>query len=58
MSGQMTVFTTATLAQVVPNLKRAQKFLLDKFFPNIVESQTEEDIDVDIGKRRMAPFVW
>lgn len=53
----MTVFTTATLVQVVPNLKRAQKFFLDKFFPNIVESQTEEvDIDVDIGKRRMAPF--
>ncbi|MEG1855506.1 MAG: major capsid protein, partial [Acinetobacter sp.] len=58
MPGQnMTVFTTATLAQVVPNLKRAQKFLLDRFFPNIVESPTEEvDIDVDVGKRRMAPF--
>lgn len=58
MPGQnMTVYTTATLAQVVPNLKRAQKFLLDRFFPNIVESPTEEvDIDVDVGKRRMAPF--
>ncbi|NNP68956.1 capsid protein [Acinetobacter sp. Ac_5812] len=53
----MTVFTTAALVQVVPNLKRAQKFLLDKFFPNIVESDTEEvDIDVDVGKRRLAPF--
>jgi hypothetical protein len=59
MPGQnnMTPFTTAALVQVVPNLKRAQKFLLDKFFPNIVESQTEEvDIDVDVGKRRLAPF--
>lgn len=54
----MTVFSTAALVQVVPNLKRAQKFLLDTFFPNIVESQTEEvDIDVDVGKRRLAPFV-
>jgi hypothetical protein len=35
MSGQMTVFTTATLVQVVPNLKRAQKFLLDKFFQTL-----------------------
>ncbi len=58
MPGQnMTPFTTAALVQVVPNLKRAQKFLLDRFFPNIVESQTEEvDIDVDVGKRRLAPF--
>jgi len=59
MPGQnnMTVFTTAALVQVVPNLKRAQKFLLDTFFPNIVESDTEEvDIDVDVGKRRLAPF--
>lgn len=59
MPGQnnMTPFTTAALVQVVPNLKRSQKFLLDRFFPNIVESQTEEvDIDVDVGKRRLAPF--
>lgn len=56
--GNMTVYTTATLVQVVPNLKRAQKFLLDQFFPNYVLSDTEEvDIDVDVGKRRLAPFV-
>ncbi|MCH7381377.1 major capsid protein [Acinetobacter higginsii] len=56
-SQNMTPFTTAALVQVVPNLKRSQKFLLDHFFPHIVESQTEEvDIDVDVGKRRLAPF--
>ena len=51
-------YDTAVLIQVVPNLKRAQSFLLDKFFPNIVVSDTEEvAIDVDIGQRRLAPFV-
>lgn len=49
---------TNTLIQVVPNLKRAQKFILDKFFPNIAMSDTEfVSIDVDVGKRRMSPFV-
>ncbi|KAF1027078.1 MAG: hypothetical protein GAK29_00884 [Acinetobacter bereziniae] len=60
MTGQanMTVYSTAALVGVVPNLKRSQKFLLDKFFPNLVLSDTEEvDIDVDVGKRRLAPFV-
>lgn len=60
MAGQsnMTVYSTATLVAVVPNLKRAQKFLLDRFFPGLVLSDTEEvDIDVDVGKRRLAPFV-
>lgn len=51
-------YDTATLIQVVPNLKRAQKFLLDRFFPNIVTSDSEfVAIDVDVGKRRMSPFV-
>lgn len=53
----MTVFDTATLIQVVPNLKVAQNFLLDRFFPNVVTSDSEEvAIDVDVGLRRMAPF--
>ncbi len=57
MSG-FTIYDTATLVQVVPNLMTAQKFLLDKFFPNIVESDSEYvAIDVEIGKRRLAPFV-
>jgi hypothetical protein len=52
------IYDTNTLVQVVPNLKVAQQFLLDKFFPNIVTSDTEKvSIDIDVGKRRMAPFV-
>ncbi len=51
-------YDTATLVQVVPNLKTSQNFLLDMFYKNIVEFDSEEvAIDVDIGKRRMAPFV-
>ena len=51
-------YTTAELVQVVPNLKISQNFLLDRFFPNVVEYDTEEvAIDVDVGLRRMAPFV-
>lgn len=52
------IYDTNTLIQVVPNLKRSQKFLLDKFFPNVVISDSEfVSIDVDVGKRRMSPFV-
>lgn len=51
-------YTTAELVQVVPNLKTSQTFLLDRFFPNVVEYNTEEvAIDVDVGLRRMSPFV-
>ena len=51
-------FTTADLIQVVPTLKRPSKFLLDRFFPNIQVSETEYvAIEIDIGKRRIAPFV-
>lgn len=57
MSGNLT-YDTAALVEVVPNLKLSQNFLLDRFFPNIVEAPTEEvAIDVDVGIRRMAPFV-
>jgi hypothetical protein len=52
------IYDTNVLIQVVSNLKLAQNFLLDKFFPNIITSDTEYvSIDVDIGKRRMSPFV-
>lgn len=52
------IYDTNALVQVVPNLKTAQNFLLDKFFPNIVTSETEYvSIDIDVGKRRMSPFV-
>ena len=51
-------YDTAVLVEMVPNLKTSQNFLLDKFYPNTVEFDTEEvAIDVDVGKRRMAPFV-
>lgn len=51
-------FTTIDLIQVVPTLKRPQKFLLDRFFPNITVSDTEfVAIDIDVGLRRMSPFV-
>jgi Phage major capsid protein E len=58
MAGDPFIYDTNTLIQIVPNLKRAQSFLLDKFFPNIVLADSEfVSIDVDVGKRRMAPFV-
>ncbi|ECY3258277.1 major capsid protein [Salmonella enterica subsp. enterica serovar Alachua] len=51
------IYDTATLIQLVPNLKTSQNFLLDRFFPNIVTSDTEfVAIDVDVGARRMSPF--
>lgn len=58
MTANTFIYDTNALIQVVPNLKRAQKFLLDRFFPNLVVSDTEfVSIDVDVGKRRMSPFV-
>lgn len=51
-------YTTAELVEVVPNLKVSQNFLLDRFFGNIIEYDTEEvAIDIDVGLRRMSPFV-
>ena len=52
------IYDTATLVHVVPNLKRPAQFLLDAFFPNRIEYTGREfAIDVDVGKRRLAPFV-
>lgn len=54
----MNIFDTAALVGVVPNLMTSQNWMLDKFFPNVVTSDTASvAIDVDVGKRRMAPFV-
>lgn len=54
----MNIFDTNVLVQVVPNLMTSQNWLLDKFFTNVIESDTAEvSIDVDVGLRRMAPFV-
>lgn len=53
-----TIFDTSVLVQVVPNLMTSQNWLLDRFFPNVVVSDQEEvAIDVDVGLRRMSPFV-
>lgn len=51
-------YDTATLVRVVRDLKgRSPGFLLNTFFPGLVEYDTEEvSIDVVVGKRRMAPF--
>ena len=58
MSAPGLIYDTIGLISVVPNLKRPNTFLLDRFFPNLVMSDTEfVAIDVDVGKRRMAPFV-
>lgn len=60
MSGSVSsfVYSTNTLIQVVKNLKTAESFLLDKFFPGVYNSDTEYvSIDIDVGKRRMSPFV-
>jgi hypothetical protein len=62
MSGALTtnpfVYDTNTLIAVVPNLKLAQSWLLDRFFPRIEMADSEFiSIDVDVGMRRMAPFV-
>ena len=52
------VYNTATLIGVVATLLQPSSFLLDKFFPNIIEFETEEvAVDVEIGKRRLAPYV-
>lgn len=54
----MDLFDTHVLIGVVRNIKLAPTFLLDRFFGQIVESETEYvDIDVDVGARRMSPFV-
>ncbi len=51
------MYDTIQLIQYVRNLKLPTSFLLDTFFPNRIESETPKvAIDVDVGKRRMAPF--
>ncbi|MFM0135091.1 major capsid protein [Caballeronia grimmiae] len=51
------IYDTNHLIKVVRNLKTAQSWMLDRFFPNMIMSDTEfVSIDVDVGKRRMSPF--
>lgn len=52
------LFDTVELVGVVPNLLLSQNWMIDNFFTNVVVADTEEvAIDVDVGKRRMSPFV-
>lgn len=54
----ISIYDTNVLVQVVSNLKQAQTFFLDNFFGNIIESDSQYvSIDIDVGKRRMSPFV-
>ena len=52
------IFDTNVLVHVVRNLKLPSQFMLQTFFPNVIEFDTEYvSIDVDVGLRRMSPFV-
>lgn len=52
------IYDTTTLVRVVRDLKTSPQFLLKMFFPEIIEYETEEvAIDVEVNRRRMAPFV-
>ena len=54
----ISIYDTVALIRVVENLKEPGQFMLDRFFPNTVQSTTEEvAIDVYNGQRRLAPFV-
>lgn len=54
----MDIYSTNSLIDIVENLKRPQMGLLDLFFPMEARETTEEiHIDIDLGKRRVAPFV-
>lgn len=54
----MNIYDTMVLVALVQNLKTSQNFLADTFFQNIIESESEKvAIDIDVGKRRMSPFV-
>lgn len=52
------IYDTTTLVRVVRDLKTSPLFLLRTLFPSIIEYDTEEvAIDVEVNRRRMAPFV-
>lgn len=54
----MNIFSTATLVEIVSNLFSANTFFLDTFFNGVYYSQDEYvAIDIDVGIRRMSPFV-
>ena len=51
-------FGTAVLTKVITYLPKPQSWLLDRYFPDTIVSDTEDIyFDVQNGKRRMSPFV-
>ena len=51
-------YSSQVLLGVLRNLKRPKRHMLDTYFGRIVESDKEEiSFDVQIGARRVAPFV-
>ncbi|MFQ5460604.1 MAG: major capsid protein, partial [Anaerolineae bacterium] len=54
----MDLFSTNTLTAVVDSLIRPPSFFLDRYFPTIETSETEEiHFDVTDAEERLAPFV-
>jgi hypothetical protein len=54
----MDLFSTDVLTALVRSLKAPNTFILDNYFPMVVEEDSEEvHFDVETGVRRLAPFV-
>lgn len=52
------LYTTRALLGALRSLKRPKRFLLDTFFPTAQTEESEEiHFDVQLGARRVAPFV-
>lgn len=52
------IFSTSYLARLIPNLKTPSTWLLDTFFPGVIQSDTQEIVfDRDDVRRRLPPFV-
>lgn len=53
----MDIFATSTLNGIVQSLLASPSFLVDHYFPAVIQDQTEEiHFDVMNGARRIAPF--
>lgn len=54
----MSIYTTQALLGALRNLKRPKRFLLDTAFTQVQTEESEEvHFDVQVGARRVAPFV-
>lgn len=55
---KVNIYNTRTMMRAINQMKPAQTFLMDTFFPNLETTVTEAvDVDFKKGKRKMAPFV-